>query len=193
MLTALWLQNQPEYCEWEHPSFTWTLKMLCWSPLGSSGFGEWKGDTGSGHRLLAAFSLLSPAVNLFLLQALMFGSVWPHYVLDTLCVGLHYVCRSSHSDPWGSFQGATQFLHSASLLLKQKRKSGSLFTYIIPRTPAWRLQIFVSWKTSANESTLQCHIKDHACEKQLIYIPREIVRNKVRGCSFSDVGAVDSR
>lgn len=37
-------------------------------------------DAGS----LLKFSLLSPAVNLFLLQALMFGSVWPHYVLDTL-------------------------------------------------------------------------------------------------------------
>lgn len=103
-----------------HPSFIWPLKMLCWSPWGVQRFGGWgvEGWAQSPCCILPA----QPCCKPYSLPSSDVWVCWPHCVLDTLL--------KQPSDPWGSFQGATQFLHSASLLLIQKRKFVCLYMYI---------------------------------------------------------------
>ena len=55
------------------PSSPCPLKMLCWNPSESLKFGEHKSPN----------SLHGPAMNLSLLQTLMFWFVWPHSALGT--------------------------------------------------------------------------------------------------------------
>ena len=63
---------------WSHtlrpPSLTWPLKMLCWNPSGSSGFGGQEPPV----------SLLGPTINLSLLQTPMF-----RYCLTSPCIWAH--------------------------------------------------------------------------------------------------------
>lgn len=164
MLTAPVTQNQPEHCEWEHPSFTW-LKMLCWSPLGSSGFwgvGGGKGDTGPCCILPA-----QPCWNLFLLQALMLL-----VCLASLCVGhpLEAAICTMRLIPGGN---------SVSSLSKSppytERKSG--FTYIIPQKPSLEDCSFLSLeRPQQRKYTPMSHQGPCFARSSSFTSPRETVR-----------------